>query len=157
VCGIGSNNVYGCHQTVCGDGHQEGSEQCDDATCSHSTPARRPARSCRVQRRYLHRDVRGCLVFAPEECDDGNVQDGDGCSHDCKLEPSSGFSCVTNNQPPPQTLVIPILYHDMRYNNTPNGSADFQNFNPGVVLFGLVKGKPGYRRQADVGGQLRVP
>jgi proprotein convertase subtilisin/kexin type 5 len=27
-----------------------------------------------------------------EECDDGNIEDGDGCSSDCKVEP--GFVCM---------------------------------------------------------------
>jgi fibro-slime domain-containing protein len=140
-----------CHQTVCGDGHQEGSEQCDDGnlfpfdTCSTT---------CTVVPKCSNGTCTATcgdgLVFAPEECDDGNTKNGDGCDDHCHIEPDSGFSCVTNNQPPPQTLVIPILYHDMRYNNTPSGSPDFQNFNPGVVLFGLVQdtlgseGKPAW-------------
>src|SRR5262249_32845810 len=32
----------------------------------------------------------GVLVKTLEECDDGNVVDGDGCSSDCKLEPDGG-------------------------------------------------------------------
>ncbi len=27
----------------------------------------------------------------PEECDDGNTRDGDGCDHNCKIEP--GYYC----------------------------------------------------------------
>ncbi len=133
-----------CHQTVCGDGVQEGSEECDDGNL---VPFDGCSPTCTKEPKCsggLCTAVCGDgLVFAPEQCDDGNVQDGDGCDHNCMIEPNSGFSCVTNNQPPPQTLVIPILYRDMRYNNTPNGSPDFENLNPGQVLFGLVQGTLG--------------
>jgi fibro-slime domain-containing protein len=133
-----------CHQTVCGDGVKEGSEQCDD---HNLVPFDGCSPTCTVEPKCsggLCTPTCGDgLVFPPEQCDDGNVQDGDGCDHNCMLEPNSGFSCVTNNQPPPPTLVIPILYHDMRYNNTPDGSPDFENLNPGVVCKQLVQPKLG--------------
>ena len=133
-----------CHQTVCGDGTKEGSEQCDD---HNLVPFDGCSPTCTIEPvcagGVCTATCGDGLVFPGEECDDGNLVDGDGCDHNCKLEPNSGFSCPTTNQPPPQALVIPILYHDMRYNNTPSGSPDFQNFNPGVVLFGLVQDKLG--------------
>ncbi|MGH7339478.1 MAG: myxococcus cysteine-rich repeat containing protein, partial [Candidatus Rokuibacteriota bacterium] len=48
-----------------------------------------------------------------EECDDGNAADGDGCSGACAIEP--GFDCRTISIPPPEQLVIPILYRDFLY------------------------------------------
>ncbi|HEX8111282.1 MAG TPA: DUF4215 domain-containing protein [Kofleriaceae bacterium] len=140
VCGFNSSNVYGCHQTVCGDSVKEGSEQCDDGNlipfdgCS-PTCAIEPVCAGGV----CSATCGDGLMFPGEECDDGNRVDGDGCDHNCKLEPSSGFNCPPKDLPPPGELDIPILYHDMRYNNTPSGIPDFENFNPGVVLFGLVK------------------
>jgi fibro-slime domain-containing protein len=147
VCGV-VNGAASCHLTVCGDGKKEGAEECDEGDlipfdgCS-PTCMREPVcngGNCTA--------VCGDgLVFpgingAPgEECDDGNVQDGDGCDHNCKLEPDSvtGFHCTTKNQPPPITLEIPILYRDMRYNNTPRGTPDFELLNPGKVVPGLVQ------------------
>ena len=38
---------------------------------------------------------------AGEECDDGNNDDGDGCSADCLLEPSAGIPMV-----PPSALIL---------------------------------------------------
>jgi cysteine-rich repeat protein len=35
------------------------------------------------------------LTESGEECDDSNVDNGDGCSSECKLEP--GWSCVGRN------------------------------------------------------------
>ena len=32
---------------------------------------------------------------APEECDDGNLEDNDGCSFNCKIE--VGWTCVGGN------------------------------------------------------------
>jgi fibro-slime domain-containing protein len=135
-----------CHQTVCGDGNKEGSEQCDD---HNLVPFDGCSPTCTIEPvcagGVCTATCGDGLVFPGEQCDDGNLVDGDGCDHNCKLEPNSGFSCPTTNQPPPQTLVIPILYHDMRYSSDgpPHGSPDFQIFNPGRVLFGLVQDKLG--------------
>lgn len=46
-------------------------------------------------------------VSPDEECDDGNVEDGDGCSSKCFVEtgfscPAPGKACVTTNLPEPQ-------------------------------------------------------
>ena len=139
-----------CHLTVCGDGHQEGSEQCDKGDL---IPFDGCSPTCTIEPVCAGGGCKATcgdgLVFpaAPgqpgtgEECDDGNVENGDGCDSNCKLEPNSGFSCPNTNQPPPATLVIPILYRDMRYNadGPPHGSPDFENLNPGKVCQRLVK------------------
>jgi fibro-slime domain-containing protein len=147
VCGI-TNNVYGCHQTVCGDHNAEPGEECDDGNL---VPFDGCSPTCTIEPVCAGGNCTAVcgdgLVFPGiggaqgEECDDGNVQDGDGCDHNCKLESEAvtGFHCTTNNQPPPQTLMIPILYRDMRYNNTPNGTPDFELLNPGKVVSGLVQ------------------
>jgi fibro-slime domain-containing protein len=147
VCGLNSNNVYGCHQTVCGDHVKEGSEQCDEGDV---VPFDGCSPTCTIEPVCSGGNCTAVcgdgLVFPSiggvpgEQCDDGNLVNGDGCSSTCMLESetASGFHCEIQNLPPPAQLVIPILYHDMRYNNTPNGTPDFQNFNPGKVLFGLV-------------------
>lgn len=47
-----------------------------------------------------------------EECDDGNTTDGDGCSHDCKIENQppdcSGASPSTNELWPPNHQTVPV-------------------------------------------------
>jgi fibro-slime domain-containing protein len=137
-----------CHKAVCGDGNPEpqAGEQCDDGNL---VPFDGCSPTCTIEPvcagGVCTATCGDGLVFPGEQCDDGNLVDGDGCDHNCKLELNSGFNCPTTNQPPPQTLVIPILYHDMRYSSDgpPHGSPDFQVFNPGVVLFGLVQDKLG--------------
>ena len=92
----------------CGDGLVQGREACDDgnnrngdgcsSSCEIESPQqRRAAREQLAQQaqeqertlRLLARD-KACgngLVQAPEQCDDGNKADGDGCSSSCRLEP----------------------------------------------------------------------
>jgi fibro-slime domain-containing protein len=119
---------------------KEGSEQCDD---HNLVPYDGCSPTCTVEPVCTGGTCTAVcgdgLKFPQEACDDGNLQDGDGCSHDCNLE--AGFNCVANNQPPPATLVIPILYRDMLYKGTTvpgPGHADFQNFNSGIA-HGLVQ------------------
>ena len=130
-----------CHVSTCGDGTQEGFEQCDDgnlvpydgcsptctkdATCSNGT--------CTA---YC-----GDGIISPGEgCDDGNRQSGDGCSSLCAVE--SGFTCATQAQPPASSLTIPILYRDMLYRGTTSpgpGHPDFEAFSGAGPQTGLVK------------------
>ncbi|HEX3761332.1 MAG TPA: DUF4215 domain-containing protein [Kofleriaceae bacterium] len=125
-----------CRATVCGDGVKEGSEQCDD---HNLVPFDGCSPTCTVEPKCTGGECTPVcgdgLKFPQEDCDDGNLQDGDGCSHDCKLE--TGFNCTASTQALPPTLVIPILYRDMRYNGTASGHPDFQNFNSGLST-GLV-------------------
>ena len=73
------------------------------ATPSTATAARRAARSSRTAARARAPSTCGDGVkLAPEACDDGNTQDGDGCSHDCKLE--AGFTCTDAPTSPPAQL-----------------------------------------------------
>src|SRR5262249_46094083 len=79
------------------------------------------------------------LKCPSEDGDAGNTKDGDGCSSTCKIEP--GWTCTAANQPPAQTLTIPILYRDMLYNGTTvpgPGHSDFEHFNSGLAT-GLVQ------------------
>jgi fibro-slime domain-containing protein len=126
-----------CHQTVCGDGTKEGGEQCDD---HNLVPYDGCSPACAVEPVCAGGTCTAVcgdgLKFPQEECDDGNLQDRDGCSSHCTLEP--GFNCTSATQGLPATLVIPILYRDMRYDGTTSGHPDFQHFNNGIA-HGLVQ------------------
>jgi fibro-slime domain-containing protein len=63
-----------------------------------------------------------------QECDDGNLIDGDGCSSDCKRE--SGYIC-TDQSADELTLVLPIVLRDFRGKAEANGHPDFENYNAG--------------------------
>jgi fibro-slime domain-containing protein len=146
-----------CHVTTCGDGVLEGQEQCDD---HNLVPYDGCSPTCAVEPRCAGGTCTAVcgdgLKFPSEPCDDGNTKSGDGCSSACAIEP--GFTCTATNQPPPSTLVIPILYRDFRYFGTSNGSPDFQNFSNGLVT-GLVQpnlgadSKPVWRSNGPGGQQ----
>ena len=130
------NNV--CKQNTCGNGPAgmpEENEQCDDA---NTIPYDGCSPTCTIEPKCAGGTCTAVcgdgLKFPGEQCDDGNVKDGDGCSHDCKIE--TGWTCPATTQAPPATLVIPILYRDMRYSGTTNGHPDFNNGNGGET--GLV-------------------
>ena len=100
-----------CHRTVCGDGHNEGTEACDDGNtvdgdgCSGSCSFEPDCSSGTC--------ASACgdaVKLAPEACDDGNTRDGDGCSHDCQLEP--GFTCTDAPTSPPAQLNLRVAYRD---------------------------------------------
>jgi uncharacterized protein (TIGR03382 family) len=61
----------------CGDGEVHGREQCDDGVATEACSATCVAARCGdgVVQKSLG-----------EECDDGNLEDGDGCDEDCDLE-----------------------------------------------------------------------
>ena len=77
--------------------------------------------------------VSGCgnaALETDEGCDDGNQSDGDGCSHDCKVE--DGFICDTVAASQTcqsglgQCLRLPVIYRDFQPENaTSGGHPDF--------------------------------
>lgn len=87
-----------------------------------------------------------------EECDDGNILDGDGCSATCALE--DGWMC-NNDAEPVTTLSIPVVYRDFKAHTDVGGhpSFDWDGYAQGVApgySAGLVnvqldaEGKPSY-------------
>lgn len=110
----------------CGDGTKDPSEECDDG---NKLPYDGCSSTCR---RDLYCPVGGCValcgdgfLFPGEACDDGNLRDGDGCDHDCHIEPDSTCTAVT--APPPDELVLPIIYRDFKGKNETGGHPDFEN------------------------------
>ncbi len=81
----------------CDDGDPcNGAETCNAShTCDPGTPSadNTTCGASQICRGGACGDIQcgDMLVSAPEECDDGNVTDGDGCQHDCT------FTCVTGD------------------------------------------------------------
>jgi len=129
-----------CHATKCGDGIKEGFEQCDDGNL---IPYDGCSPTCTIEPHCAGGTCTAVcgdgLKFPQEQCDDGNLIAGDGCSPTCTIEP--GWTCPATNEPPPASLVIPILYRDMLYAGTTvpgPGHPDFNVFGCGVTT-GLVQ------------------
>jgi fibro-slime domain-containing protein len=113
-----------CYQTVCGDGHKEGTEQCDDgntrpfdgcsATCTNEPKCGYPNND--TSQPYQCFSVCGDGIKMPNEaCDDGNTQNGDGCSSTCTIEP--GYACPFSAPTLGTTLTVPILYRDFNWHH----------------------------------------
>jgi fibro-slime domain-containing protein len=91
------------------------------------------------------------LVLPPEQCDDGNTQNGDGCDSSCKVElvpgsnpPKAAWTC---SQPPPGALLtLPVVWRDF----SPRSHPQFE-INPGSDrrLPGIATDK---LKQINVGG-----
>jgi fibro-slime domain-containing protein len=119
-----------CTTSVCGNGKQEGSEQCDDGnkvTGDGCSPFCRLEPKCPAAGGGCM-NVCGSGLLLPgdgKDCDDGNTVNGDGCSSTCKVEP--GFTC----KPTPVTanpVILPIVYHDFQSYRDPNGHPDFEHY-----------------------------
>jgi fibro-slime domain-containing protein len=153
-------DANGCHMTVCGDGKIEGSEPCDDGNDNWGdgcTPDCQPEPDCSGASCASHCGDGLLLPGGTEECDDGNIRNGDGCSADCKVE--KGFACSAVTPVNAGTLVLPILYRDMKKAADVGGHPDFQpagrlrswNVVTGMVAATLdMQGKPVYAATPNV-------
>lgn len=131
-----------CTPTVCGNGKQEPGEGCDDG---NTVPYDGCSPTCQIEPKCGVYDAQGnptsavgacktvcgdgILLRGSEECDDGNVLDGDGCSHDCKIE--KGWTCTSAYDDPPTSLTLPIVARDFQsYSNSnpPSGHPDFGTY-----------------------------
>ena len=112
-----------CAKGCCGDGILQAGEECDDGN-NNAGDGCDPV--CK------HEGIFECLdgVCKPicgdgitlwmdsipeeyrEECDDGNLVSGDGCSADCKVE--KGYTCTKFSKDYPDTIELPITYYDFR-------------------------------------------
>ncbi len=147
TCGIEpgygcSGTPSACQPTVCGNGDLETGEGCDDG---NSLPYDGCTPTCRIEPRCGEYDAGdkltspvgacqtscgdGILLRGTEDCDDGNLRDGDGCSHDCQIEP--GWTCTSAYDNPPTQLDIPIVARDFESfqdGSPPAGHPDFGHY-----------------------------
>jgi cysteine-rich repeat protein len=99
-----------CTSAACGDGRTAGDEECDDG----NVIAGDGCTECRVDPGYTCRQLAvsicdplcGDGIVLEDEglpgpgetgCDDGNTEDGDGCSSECLVE--DGFTCEEDSEP----------------------------------------------------------
>jgi fibro-slime domain-containing protein len=118
-----------CLRTTCGNGVQEGSEQCDDGNNDSGdgcTPFCRIEPNCPPEGGACTSTCGDGIKLPEEQCDDGNKRSGDGCSADCRLEP--GYVC-TDSSLATNPLVLPVVYRDFRAHDKKappvDGHADF--------------------------------
>lgn len=67
------------------------------------------------------------LVMPPEQCDDANTQDGDGCDHNCRVEliPNTTIPAWTCVQPPAgSSLDLPVVWRDFSPRSHPQFSVE---------------------------------
>jgi cysteine-rich repeat protein len=69
--------------STCGNGVVEGTEECDGTPSCDATCDRIPV-------------CNDGFIDAPENCEDGNTTNGDGCSESCQLEP--GWVCTSDGR-----------------------------------------------------------
>lgn len=117
-----------CHPTVCGDGTPETGEACDDGNSNWGdgcTPDCQREPDCSGSS-CTSTCGDGLLLVgvAGEACDDGNADSGDGCSATCAVE--EGFSCEVTSAAETGTLVLPIVYRDMKKRQDSGGHPNFE-------------------------------
>ncbi len=142
-----------CVATICGDGIREGTEECDDMNhdlgdgCDplcHREPVCNNGTCAAV--------CGDGVVQTGEACDDGNLHDADGCSSLCVVE--FGFTCTPSVATEPTTLKVAVVYRDFRrFDSTPAGHIDFNNFNGAAT--GLVKPTLGANGKPEASANLQ--
>ncbi|MBO4350321.1 MAG: DUF4215 domain-containing protein, partial [Proteobacteria bacterium] len=130
-------DVSTCSKGCCGDGILQQGEECDDGN-NFAGDGCDP--KCRSEKIFECLDgvckpicgdgITLWMDSIPkeyrEECDDGNLISGDGCSSDCKVE--EGYTCTEFSTNYPDTIELPITYYDFRRFTQIYNSADYSAY-----------------------------
>ena len=129
-----------CVEGRCNNGIRDAGEECDDG---NALPNDGCSPSCKREIMFdEYVDDEGNVSYSPkcgdgitlwmikdehgkpvEECDDGNLISGDGCSSQCKIEP--GFTCTDfAAEASAATIDLDITYYDFRSPNQSGKSGD---------------------------------
>jgi cysteine-rich repeat protein len=81
-----------CTSEFCGNGKQDGGEECDDGNAADGDACTHECKQARCGDGLVQNDV--------EECDDGNSSDGDSCSNACKKHYNVAFVTSTTYSVP---------------------------------------------------------
>lgn len=129
-----------CQTEVCGDGviNNNGTEQCDDGNdyrdgCEYGVFCTVCDETCSWALGIIPGCGDGDLQLAFEECDDGNLVDGDGCDASCTLELcGNGIVQVGEDCDPPEADVCDAFCKDWAFTIVPDidGSTDENAGNP---------------------------
>jgi fibro-slime domain-containing protein len=150
-----------CTAATCGNKIREGLEQCEDCstdpngfltgseTCANigaATGGRTPYDGCDPDCRLEPDCTAGtCTAFcgdgvliagSGEACDDGNVQNGDGCSSTCQQE--AGYTCTPVVIPAPSEIPVPTIWRDFKGQDVSGGHPDFQMEPSGGFTTGIT-------------------
>ena len=113
ICGQTlESELYTCRPIVCGNGLRGSYEYCDDGNTEDGDGC---SSSCEFEDGFICEldyesfPVSSCHLFMcgdgiiddGEECEDGNIENNDGCSSSCEFEP--GFICENNYESSPIT------------------------------------------------------
>lgn len=129
-----------CTTRDCGNGVVEGDEACDagDRNGLYRGDGTGCTAFCSLEPNCRVAGIDGCvsacgdgMLIAPEQCDDGNASDGDGCSSTCTVE--AGFTCTTETlsdarpcsyDSQRQCIALPVIYRDFIAAGYPGGHDD---------------------------------
>lgn len=140
-----------CAPTACGNGVREGTEQCDDGNkrpfdgCSPNCEVEPECKSGACLAKcgdglLFDFDGPDADLLPDEQCDDGNLVNGDGCSSTCRVE--SGFSCEVETGALPGFLDVPAVFRDMNFWDAVDplpAHPDFQRYKCNVATTGMVR------------------
>ncbi|KAF4659197.1 hypothetical protein FOZ61_004908, partial [Perkinsus olseni] len=106
----------GC-ASLCGDGIRVEGEACDLGVLN-GLPSSGCSNNCSISRGYECSRDNLCqplcgngVVYVDEECDDGGRVDGDGCDHDCVVEPWYACFQLENSRGPSICNYQPVRVH----------------------------------------------
>jgi len=123
-------DAAGCWEPACYDGQVDRGEQCEDPDAAQSSLSTDvPFDGCYECKKNPICTGGTCLStcgdgqrYADEECDDGNVRSGDGCSTTCKEE--FGYACTDLVGTPASEVKLPIILRDfIGYGNSNRDTA----------------------------------